>query len=100
MLSVRSDVVFSADNLRIGSGYFYFGYLHGDPTVCLREFLDRERARGSGLLAAQRAFISCESLLLPAAEIPPFLFAVEAVAALPFFLAHRAFIAAPIFARA
>ena len=52
------------------------------------------------LLAAQRAFISCESLFLPAAVIPPFLFAVETCAAFPFRFAHRALIAAAIFARA
>jgi hypothetical protein len=48
-------------------------------------------------LAAHRAFINCESLFLPAAEIPPFFFAG---AILPFRFAHRALIAAAIFARA
>jgi hypothetical protein len=52
------------------------------------------------LLAAQRAFMSCESLFLPAAVIPPFLFAVEVRPILPFCRAHRALIAAAIFARA
>jgi len=51
------------------------------------------------LLAAQRAFISCESLLRPAAVIPPPFLRVDAVAALPFFFAHRALIAAAILAR-
>ena len=49
--------------------------------------------------AAHGAFISCESLLLPAAVIPPFLFAVEERPP-PFFRAHRTLIAAAIFARA
>jgi hypothetical protein len=51
-------------------------------------------------LAAQRAFISWESLFRPAAVIPPFLFVVETCAAFPFRFAHRALIAAAIFARA
>jgi hypothetical protein len=50
--------------------------------------------------AAHRAFISCESLLLPAAVIPPFRFALAVCTVLPFFRAHRARIAAAIFARA
>ena len=52
------------------------------------------------LLAAHRAFISCESLFLPAAVIPPFPFTVLAAAVPPFLFAHRALIAAAIFARA
>ena len=51
------------------------------------------------LLAAHRAFISWESLLRPAAVIPPPFLLVDAVAALPFFFAHRALIAAAILAR-
>jgi hypothetical protein len=52
--------------------------------------------------AAQRAFISWESLLRPAGVIPPFFCpgAVAGVPALPAFtLAHRALAAAAIFAR-
>jgi len=52
------------------------------------------------LLAAHRAFISCESLLRPAGVIPPFLFAVFVAVVLPFLFAHRARIAAAILARA
>jgi hypothetical protein len=52
------------------------------------------------LRAAHRAFISCESLFLPAAVIPPFLFAVGTCTVLPFRLAQRALIAVAIFARA
>ena len=52
------------------------------------------------LLAAHRAFISCESLLLPAAVSPPFFFSVFAAVVLPFLLAHRALVEAAIFARA
>jgi hypothetical protein len=52
------------------------------------------------LLAAQRAFISCESLLRPAGVSPPFFLWVDAVAVVPFLFAHRALIAAAIFARA
>ena len=51
------------------------------------------------LFAAHRAFISWESLLRPAAVIPPPFLRVDAVAALPFFFAHRALIAAAILAR-
>jgi hypothetical protein len=50
--------------------------------------------------AAHRAFISCESLFLPAAVIPPFLFAVEVRPVLLSFRAHRTLIAAAILARA
>jgi len=52
------------------------------------------------LLAAQRAFISWESLLRPAAVMPPFLCVVLAAVVLPFLFAHLALIAAAIFARA
>ena len=52
------------------------------------------------VLAAHRAVMSCESLFLPAAVIPPFLCTVLAAAVPPFLFAHRALIAAAIFARA
>lgn len=51
------------------------------------------------LLAAHRAFISWESLFLPAAVSPPFFFAVFVAVVLPFLFAHRALAAAAIFAR-
>ena len=51
------------------------------------------------LLAAQRAFISWESLFRPAAVRPPFIRAALPPVVL-FFFAHRAFIAAAIFALA
>ena len=52
-------------------------------------------------LAAQRAFMSCDNLLLPAAVSPPFLglAAVLAAPPVPLRLAHRALAAADNFAR-
>ena len=51
------------------------------------------------LLAAHRAFMSCESLFRPAGVSPPFFRAVLP-GLVPFSFAHRARIAAAIFARA